>query len=161
MSTENLEGISNWHGNTARTGGELEVPWTERRSGERDGRRLLELAEAAERYAGESAAVREEVEDRTHCDSDVLYLNNAGVTEAAVYNPGSIVAVPPPEICTISNACSWKLSVSDAITDRYREMVKRIEEQDRVIAELKGIIENLQDIVYRQKLDKEAETLVL
>ena len=40
-------------------------------------------------------------------------------------------------------------------------MAKRIEEQDRTIAELKGIIENLQDIVYRQKLDKEAETLVL
>lgn len=160
MSTENLERISNGHGSTARTGGELEVPWTERRSRERDGRRLLELAEAAERYAEESAAVREEAEGRTHCNSDVQYLNNAGVTEAAVYNPGSIVA-DPSELCTISSACLWDLSVSDAITDRYRKMEKRVEEQDRTIAELKGIIENLQDIVYRQKLDKEAETLVL
>ena len=122
MSTENLERISNGHGSTARTGGELE--------------------------------------GRTHCDSDVQYLNNAGVTEAAVYNLDSIVA-DPSELCTISGTCSRELSVSDAITDRYRKMEKRVEEQDRTIAELKGIIENLQDIVYRQKLDKEVETLVL
>ena len=121
MSTENLERISNGHGSTACTGGELEVPWTAR-------------------------------------TSDVRDLNSAD--GAAIYNPGSIVA-NPSEICTISSACSWELSVSDAITDRYREMEKRVEEQDRTIAELKGIIENLQDIVYRQKLDKEAETLVL
>ena len=92
--------------------------------------------------------------------SDVRDLNSASTDGAAVYNPGSIVA-NPSEICTISSACSWELSVSDAITDRYREMEKRVEEQDRTIAELKGIIENLQDIVYQQKLDKEAETLVL
>lgn len=121
MSTENLEGISNGQGSTAYTGGELEVPWTERASAVQD-------------------------------------LN--GADGMAVYNPGSIVA-NPSEICTISGACSWELSVSNAVTDRYREMEKRIEEQDRTIAELKGIIENLQDIVYRQKLDKEAETLVL
>ena len=92
--------------------------------------------------------------------SDVRDLNSASTDGAAVYNPGSIVA-NSSEICTISSACSWELSVSDAITDRYREMEKRVEEQDRTIAELKGIIENLQDIVYQQKLDKEAETLVL
>ena len=92
--------------------------------------------------------------------SDVRNLNSASTDGAAVYNPGSVVA-NPSEICTISSACSWELSVSDAITDRYREMEKRVEEQDRTIAELKGIIENLQDIVYQQKLDKEAETLVL
>lgn len=92
--------------------------------------------------------------------SDVRDLNSASTDGAAVYNPGSIVA-NPSEICTISSACSWELSVSDAITDRYSEMEKRVEEQDRTIAELKGIIENLQDIVYQQKLDKEAETLVL
>lgn len=123
MSTENLERISNGHGSTACTGGELEVPWTAR-------------------------------------TSDVRDLNSASTDGAAVYNPGSIVA-NPSEICTISSACSWELSVSDAITDRYSEMEKRVEEQDRTIAELKGIIENLQDIVYQQKLDKEAETLVL
>lgn len=123
MSTENLEEISNGQGSTARTGGELEVPWTAR-------------------------------------TSDVRDLNSASTDGATAYNPGTIV-VDPSEICTISSACSWELSVSDAITDRYREMEKRVEEQDRTIAELKGIIENLQDIVYRQKLDKEAETLVL
>ena len=158
MSTENLERISNGHGSTARTGGELEATWTERRSGERDVRRLLELAEATERYAEESAAVREEAESRVTApavqDSDSVW------TDELTVNPGSVV-VDPSDLCTISSACSWELSVSDAITDRYREMVKRIEEQDRTIAELKGIIENLQDIVYRQKLDKEAETLVL
>ena len=121
MSTENLERISNGYGSTARTGGELEVPWTARVSAMQD--------------------------------SD-------GAGGSAVYNPGSAV-VDPSDLCTISSACSWELSVSDAITDRYREMEKHIEEQDRTIAELKGIIENLQDIVYRQKLDKEAETLVL
>ena len=109
MSTENLEGISNGHGNIAYTWREPEVPRPERRSSERGGQRLLELA----------------------------------------------------EICTADDARSRRLSVSDAVTDRYREMEKRVEEQDRTIAELKGIIENLQDIVYRQKLDKEAETLVL
>lgn len=158
MSTENLERISNGHGSTACTGGELEVPWTERWSGERDGRRLLEPAEATERYAEESAAVREEAESRVTApavqDSDSVW------TDELTVNPGSVV-VDPSDLCTISSACSWELSVSDAITDRYREMVKRIEEQDRTIIELKGIIENLQDIVYRQKLDKEAETLVL
>ena len=149
MSTENLERISNGHESTAYMGGELEVPWTERRS-----------REAAERYAEESAAVREEAEGRMAHTSDVRDLNSASTDGVAVYNPGSIVA-NPSEICTISSACSWELSVSDAITDRYSEMKKRVEEQDRTIAELKGIIENLQDIVYQQKLDKEAETLVL
>lgn len=149
MSTENLERISNGHGSTACTGGELEVLPPEHRS-----------IEAAERYAEESAAVCEEAEGRTARTSDVRDLNSASTDGAAVYNPGSIVA-DPSEICTISSACSWELSVSDAITDRYREMEKRVEEQDRTISELKGIIENLQDIVYQQKLDKEAETLVL
>lgn len=130
MSTENLERISNGHGSTARTGGELEVPWTERRPREADG--------------------------RTARASTVQYLDNSGT----VYNPGSAV-VSPTELCTADDAYSRRLSVSDAVTDRYREMAKRIEEQDRTIAEMKRVIENLQDIVYRQKLDKEAETLVL
>lgn len=110
MSTENLERISNGHGSTACTGGELEVPWTA-------------------------------------CTS-------------AVYNPSPVV-VSPTELCTADGAYPLELSGGDAVTDRYREMAKRIEEQDRAIAEMKRVIENLQDIVYRQKLDKEAETLVL
>ena len=160
MSTENLERISNGHGSTARTGEELEVPWKERRSRERDRRRLQEIAEATERYAEESAAVRDEAEDRTGRTSGTRDLNGASTDGATVYNPGTIV-VDTSEICTADDARSRRLSVSDAVTDRYREMEKRVEEQDRTIAELKGIIENLQDIVYRQKLDKEAETLVL
>lgn len=121
MSTENLERISNGHGSTTYTGGELEVPWTARVSAMQD--------------------------------SD-------GAGGSAVYNPGSVV-MNPAVSCTVNAAYPWELSVSDAITDRYREMAKRIEEQDRTIAEMKYVIENLQDIVYRQKLDKEAETLVL
>ena len=152
MSTENLERISNEHGSTAYTGGELEATWTERRSGECDGRRLLELTETTERYAeeAESWATALAVQD-----SDIAWTD--GLT---VYNPGSVI-VNPGVSYTANGDCSWELSVSDAITDRYREMEKRVEEQDRTIAELKGIIENLQDIVYQQKLDKESETLVL
>lgn len=134
MSTENLERISNGHGNTARTGGELEVSHTERRSREAEG--------------------------RTVRVSTVQDLNNAWAGGVVVYDPCSAVATWT-EICTADAARSRRLSVSDAVTDRYREMAKRIEEQDRTIAEMKRVIENLQDIVYRQKLDKEAETLVL
>ena len=109
MSTENLERISNGHGSTACTGGELE---------------------------GRTARA------------------------SAVYNPSPVV-VSPTELCTADAASPLELFGGDAVTDRYREMAKRIEEQDRAIAEMKRAIENLQDIVYRQKLDKEAETLVL
>ena len=160
MSTENLEGISNGHGNIAYTWRVPEVLRPERRSSERGGQRLQEIAEAAERYAEESAAVREEAEGRTARTSGVRVLNGASTDGVTVYNPGSAVATWA-EICTADDAYSRRLTVSDAVTDRYREMEKRVEEQDRTIAELKGIIENLQDIVYRQKLDKEAETLVL
>lgn len=152
MSTENLERISNWHGSTARTGGELEATWTERRP--------MELAEATERYAEESAAARDEVEIRTFRASAVQDLNSASAGGVTLYNPDSIV-VSPTELCTVDVAYPLELSAGDAVIDRYREMEKRVEEQDRTIAELKGIIENLQDIVYRQKLDKETETLVL
>ena len=120
MSTENLERISNGHGSTACTGGELE--------------------------------------GRTARASAVQDLN--GADGSTVYNPGSVV-VNPTVSCTVDAAYPLELSGGDAVTDRYREMAKRIEEQDRVIAEMKRVIENLQDIVYRQKLDKEAETLVL
>ena len=160
MSTENLERISNGHGSTAYTWRVPEVLRPERRSSERGGQRLQEIAEAAERYAEESAAVRDEAEVRTAHNLDVRVLNDTSTDGVTVYNPGSAVATWA-EICTADDACSRRLSVSDAVTDRYREMEKRVEEQDRTIAELKGIIENLQDIVYQQKLDKEAETLVL
>lgn len=139
---------------------ELEIPQPDHWPEEHVRRRLQEPAEAAERYAEESAAVREEAEDRTGRTSGARVLNGASTDGAAVYNLSSIV-VNPSEICTANDAYPLELSGGDAITDRYREMAKRIEEQDRTIAELKGIIENLQDIVYRQKLDKEAETLVL
>ena len=160
MSTENLERISDGHGSIAYTWRELEIPQPDHWPEEHVRRRLQEIAEAAERYAEESAAVRDEAEDRTGRTSAVQDLNGASTDGATAYNPGTIV-VDTSELCTADIARSWKLSVSDAVTDRYREMEKRVEEQDRTIAELKGIIENLQDIVYRQKLDKEAETLVL
>ena len=147
MSTENLERISDGHGSIAYTWRELEIPQPDHWPEEHVRRRLQEIAEAAERYAEESAAVREEAEGRT-------------ARASAVYNPSPVV-VSPTELCTANDACSRRLSVSDAVTDRYREMEKRVEEQDRTIAEMKCVIENLQDIVYRQKLDKEAETLVL
>ena len=107
---------------------------------------------------GSTACTVGELEGRTARASAVQDLNDAD--GSVVYSPGSIVA-NSSEICTISSACSWELSVSDAITDKYKEMEKRVEEQDRTIAEMKYVIENLQDIIYRQKLDKEAETLVL
>ena len=160
MSTENLEGISNGHGSMAYTWRVPEVPQPDHWSGEHVRRRLQEVAGAAERYAEESAAARDEVEIRTLRASAVQDLNSASAGGVTFYNPGSVVAAPS-ELCTADDACLRRLSVSDAVTDRYREMEKRVEEQDRTIAELKGIIENLQDIVYRQKLDKEAETLVL
>lgn len=160
MSTENLERISDGHGSIAYTWRELEIPQPDHWPEEHVRRRLQEIAEAAERYAEESAAVRDEAEDRTGRTSGARDLNGASTDGATAYNPGTIV-VDTSEICTADDAYSRRLSVSDAVTDRYREMEKRVEEQDRTIAELKGIIENLQDIVYRQKLDKEAETLVL
>ncbi len=160
MSTENLERISDGHGSTAYTWRELEIPQPDHWPEEHVRRRLQEIAEAAERYAEESAAVREEAEDRTGRTSGARDLNGVSTDGATVYNPGTVV-VDTSELCTANDACSWKLSGGDAVTDRYREMAKRIEEQDRTIAEMKRVIENLQDIVYRQKLDKEAETLVL
>lgn len=64
---------------------------------------------------------------------------------------------------TIAEPCDtdWRLSISDELGDKYKEMEKRVEEQDKTISELKSIIEDLQGIVYKKKLDKEAETLVL
>lgn len=126
---------------------------------ERIDQNVREMTDIADLYAEDLAAERREAEGRTARASAVQDLN--GADGSAVYSPGPIVAVPPPELCTVDATRSWELSVVDTVTDRCREMEKRVEEQDRTIADLKSIIENLQDIVYRQKLGKEAETLVL
>lgn len=94
-------------------------------------------------------------------------ITNSGNTlpnEEVLFEPGTLVDTPENcQLTTISNIePSWELSVSDVVTtDKYKEMEKRVEEQDKTIAEMKSIIENLQDIVYQRKLDKEAENLVL
>jgi hypothetical protein len=101
-------------------------------------------------------------------DSETGEITNAGGTllnEAFLFNPDSVSPdslAAGTGITTISNVePTWELSISDAISDKYKEMEKRVEEQDKTIAEMKSIIENLQDIIYQRKLDKEAETLVL
>ena len=99
-------------------------------------------------------------------DSETGEITNAGgtlPTEEVLFDPGTLVDTP--ENCQLTTISSieptWELSVSDVISDKYKEMEKRVEEQDKTIAEMKSIIENLQDIVYQRKLDKEAENLVL
>lgn len=93
-------------------------------------------------------------------------ITNSGGTlpnEDVLFNPGTLIDTSENnQLTTISSIePAWELSVSDAMTDKYKEMEKRVEEQDKTIAEMKSIIENLQDIVYQRKLDKEAENLVL
>ena len=89
---------------------------------------------------------------------------------AAVSNPwsacyeGMLSELAPANTgLTIAEPCDtgWRLSISDELGDKYKEMEKRVENQDKTISELKSIIEDLQGIVYKKKLDKEAETLVL
>lgn len=75
------------------------------------------------------------------------------LNELAPANTGLTIAEPRDS--------DWQLSISDELGDKYKEMEKRVEEQDKTISELKSIIEDLQGIVYKKKLDKEAETLVL
>ena len=99
-------------------------------------------------------------------DSETGEITNARDTlpsEEFLFNPD---AVSPDSLVTGSAVTTiaeptWELAVSDVMTDKYKEMEKRVEEQDKTIAEMKSIIENLQEIVYQRKLDKEAETLVL
>ena len=96
---------------------------------------------------------------------EITNFNGTPPNEEFIFNPDSV----SPDSLAVGNAVttissiepSWELSVSDSITDKYKEMEKRVEEQDKTIAEMKSIIENLQDIVYQRKLDKEAENLVL
>lgn len=100
-------------------------------------------------------------------DSETGEITNARgtlPTEEFIFNPESLTVDTPEnnQVTTISSIePTWELSVSDMISDKYKEMEKRVEEQDKTIAEMKNIIENLQDIVYQRKLDKEAENLVL
>lgn len=96
---------------------------------------------------------------------EITNFNGTPPNEEFIFNPDSV----SPDSLAVGNAVTtisniepaWELSVSDAMTDKYKEMEKRVEEQDKTIAEMKSIIENLQDIVYQRKLDKEAENLVL
>ena len=94
---------------------------------------------------------------------EITNSSNTLPNEDVLFDPGTLVDTS--ENCQLTTISSidptWELSVSDSITDKYKEMEKRVEEQDKTIAEMKSIIENLQDIVYQRKLDKEAENLVL
>lgn len=92
---------------------------------------------------------------------EITNFNGTPPNEDVLFDPGTLVDTSE-QVTTISSIePSWELTVSDAISDKYKEMEKRVEEQDKTIAEMKSIIENLQDIVYQRKLDKEAENLVL
>ena len=96
-------------------------------------------------------------EHRLSFDSETGEITSARGTlpnEGVLFDPGSLIDISNVEP-------TWELAVSDVISDKYKEMEKRVEEQDKTIAEMKSIIENLQEIVYQRKLDKEAETLVL
>lgn len=95
---------------------------------------------------------------------EITNSSNTLPNEDVLFNHDSLVVDTPEnsQLTTISSIePAWELSVSDVMTDKYKEMEKRVEEQDKTIAEMKSIIENLQDIVYQRKLDKEAENLVL
>ena len=107
-----------------------------------------------------------ECEHHLDIDPATGEITNSGGTlpnEEVLFDPGTLVDTSENnQLTTISSIePAWELSVSDVMTDKYKEMEKRVEEQDKTIAEMKSIIENLQDIVYQRKLDKEAETLVL
>lgn len=104
------------------------------------------LTDDADRMVGISASVSNPWQSNTDY-YDSMY------GDIAPANTGVVMAEP--------HDCDWELSLSDALGDKYKEMEKRVEEQDKTISELKSIIEDLQGIVYKKKLDKEAETLVL
>lgn len=106
------------------------------------------LTDDADRMVGISASVSNPWQSVT----GHLYEDRGG--EIAPANTGCLAMAEPRD-------CDWQLSLSDALGDKYKEMEKRVEEQDKTISELKSIIEDLQGIVYKKKLDKEAETLVL
>lgn len=93
---------------------------------------------------------------------EIINSGNVLPDENTIFNLGSRINTSENNGLIAANTeSSYKISVNDVITDKYNEMEKRVEEQDKTIAEMKSIIENLQDIVYKRKLDKEAENLVL
>ena len=104
------------------------------------------LTDDADRMVGISATVDNPWQSNTD-----YYESMTG--DIAPANTGMVMAEP--------HDCDWQLSIDDALGNKYKEMEKRVEEQDKTISELKSIIEDLQGIVYKKKLDKEAETLVL
>jgi len=111
------------------------------------------------------AFAREHNLDIDSATGEITNSDNTLPNEEVLFNPDPLV-VDTPENCQLTTISSiepsWELSISDVVTtDKYKEMEKRVKEQDKTIAEMKSIIENLQDIVYQRKLDKEAETLVL
>ncbi len=105
------------------------------------------LTDNADRIVGISASVSNPWQSNTD-----YYDSMFG--EIAPTNTGCLAMAEPHD-------CDWQLSIDDALGNKYKEMEKRVEEQDKTISELKSIIEDLQGIVYKKKLDKEAETLVL
>ena len=96
---------------------------------------------------------------------EITSLNGTLPNEEVLFNPDSVstdsLVTGTGETTIACTEPTWELAVSDVVSDKYKEMEKRVEEQDKTIAEMKSIIENLQEIVYQRKLDKEAETLVL
>lgn len=189
--TEDIGGLPHDSRTVTYMGRGFEVPNLDQWMQEHIEQRTRETEEAANRYAVELAAERRIAEARAmhhlrlpsdsesnnselprwsfeheHClsfDSETGEITSARGTlpnEEVLFNPGSLVT--GTGITTISDIePTWEISASNVITDKYKEMEKRVEEQDKTIAEMKSIIENLQEIVYQRKLDKEAETLVL
>ena len=160
MSTENLEGVTITY-----VSGPIESP-SDNESNDSD---LTRWSYEQSRHVDDFP--RWSFERENHLDLSIDpatgEITNSGNTlpnEEVLFDPGILEDTPENcQLTTISSIePSWKLSISDVmITDKYKEMEKRVEEQDKTIAEMKSIIENLQDIVYQRKLDKEAENLVL
>ena len=132
--SENYRGLPDeeWHVSTEYMGRQFDIPLRER---------LLE---------------RERIESYDR----IMHHNDLGVDIGI----GHDVTVEHHDLvtaCEIQPEPTWQLSIDDVMSEKYKEMEKRVEEQDKTIAEMKSIIENLQDIVYQKKLDKEAENLIL
>lgn len=126
---------------------------------------VREMTELADLYAAGLAAERREAEVREARDRVMhhMWLPSDNESNSNELSADTLENCGVTAIADTGLESSWNLSLSvnDIIDDKYKEMEKRVEEQDKTIADLKSIIENLQDIVYQQKLDKEAKNLVL